>query len=135
MGLKRACYKLKELFLTWHTGYTTDQRNYMAWVDANIVPYAYNATDFFKGFKYVIALDYQKVCTRFDPPHGYLESRDFLSYLYPERPLDSSCMFRVFRGEWNKSNGRFYFNDFGVDQAFIATNSEEDAVMLTLKFT
>lgn len=127
---------IKDKWLTWRTGVSKDEREYRAWRDQNIVPRAGNVTNYFQGFKYIIAIDYYKVCTVFDPLFGFLESGEFLSYMYPRRPLGQNCYYGCFRGEWDKWDHQFYINDIGgIDQMFIATNSEEDAVFFKLKWT
>ena len=126
---------IKDKWLTWRTGRNKSEREYYEWQSQNIVKNARDVTNYFQGFKYIIAVDYAKVNTKFDPLFGCMESDDFLNYLYPQKPLGQNCACGIFRGEWNQWDHRFHLNDFGFDQMFVATNSEEDAVMIALKWS
>lgn len=125
---------IKDKWLTWRTGACKSEREYRVWREQNIVFNAGDVTNFFQGYKYIIAVNYDKVNVRVDPMFGMIESDEFLSYMYPHRPLGQNCFYGNFRGEWDYWDKRFHLNDFGFDQMFVATNSEEDAVMITLKW-
>lgn len=126
---------IEDKWLTWKTGANKNEREYRAWKLQNIVSSAHNVTNYFQGYKYIIAVDLYKVNTKFEPMYGYIESDEFLSYMYPHRPLGQNCFYGIFRGHWNQWDGRFLIYDLGeTDQMFVATNSEEDAVMIALKW-
>ena len=126
---------IKDKWLTWRTGSCKSEREYREWKLHNIVQNAQDVTNFFQGYKHIIAVDYRKVMTKFEPMFGYLESEEFLSYMYPSRPLGQNCFYGMFRGGQDQRNSRFYFDDFGCTQMFVATNSEEDAIMIALKWS
>jgi hypothetical protein len=129
--------RLKDIWLTWRTGIEKKEREYLAWQTANICVTANDATNYFCGFKHVIPVDYNKVHTVFEPMWGdYLPNREFLSYMWPNRELGQNCSYRIFRGYWDPWDGRFHINDLRceLDQLFIATNSDEDAVLIALKW-
>jgi len=134
--MEKLLEKIKDRWLTWRTGYNKSEREYRAWRDQNIASNASDVTNYFHGYKYVIALDFNKVCTDFEPMYGKIESTEFLSYMYPHRPLGKNCSYGWFRGYWDKWDGRFHLNDIGgTDHMFIATNSGEDAIMIALKWS
>lgn len=131
--------KIKDLivdkYLTWRTGHNKATREYYAWRQGNIVPNASYVGNYYQGFKHILALDYNKVHTSFDPLFGHIPSADFLSYMYPNRTLGNHCEYGIFRGMWDQWDYQFHITDFGDrDQLFVATNSNEDAIMLTLKY-
>lgn len=127
---------LKDKWLTWQTGISKSEREYRTWREQNIVFSARDVTNFFQGYKYIIAVDYNKVNVRFNPMFGLIESDEFLSYMYPHRPLGQNCFYGDFRGYWDQWDKRFHMDDtIGNSQMFVATNSEEDAVMIALKWT
>jgi hypothetical protein len=127
--------KIKDEWLTWRTGCDKSTREWRTWIQQNIVSNASDVTNYFQGFKYVIAVDYHKVNSKFDPLYGKIESYEFLSYMWPNRSLGQHCMYKIFRGGWNPYDNRFHLTEFGFDQMFVATNSEEDAIMIKLKWS
>lgn len=127
--------RIKDGWLTWRTGLDKKARDYFAWEQAHIVHRADTVDNYFQGFKHIIALDYKKVYTEYQPMFGMYPNAEFLSYMYPNRPLGNNCAYRDFRGTWNQWDKRFHITDFGdTDHTFIATNNEEDAIMLALKW-
>ena len=125
---------IKDKWLTWRTGLDKNGREYHDWRSKNIVLNASYVNNFFQGYKYVIAVDYDKVNSKFDPMFGLVESDEFLAYMYPNRPLGQNCYYGIFRGDWDYWDKQFYINDFGWDQMFVATNSEEDAIIIRLRW-
>lgn len=134
--MKNLIEKIKDKWLTWRTGRDNEGRAFKAWKEKNIAVNARDVTNYFQGYRYVIAVDFNKVCTKFEPMWGMVESEEFLSYMYPHRPLGQNCSFGYFRGDWDKWDHRFHINDIGgIDQMFIATNSGEDAIMIALTWS
>jgi hypothetical protein len=124
---------VEDKYLTWKTGLPKADRDYVYWKDRNIVQNAGDANNYFYGYKFVFTTDYAKVFTEADI-WGLCPNADFLSYMWPKRPLGNHCYYNIFRGEWNQHDHRFHFTEFGTDELFVATNSEEDAMMLLLKY-
>jgi hypothetical protein len=125
----------KEKYLTWKTGMTQIEREWARWQIATINHGASTVQDYYKNFKYILELDYKKVFQQ-DAPHGWIPVADFKEYMYPNRPMDEMTVVKWFRGEWNEWDNRYWFIELGGgDTVFAATNNEEDAVMIALKFS
>ena len=125
---------IKDKFLTWHTGLTKQQRDWRKWERENIVSGANTIENMFMHFKYILPVS----TNIFDlhEPFGWTPCTDFKQYLYPTRELGNNTVFYFARGERNRWDGRFHFNElYGGDQVFVATNNEVDAMMIALKYS
>lgn len=84
-------------------------------------------------FKHIIEVDYYKVYAPADIEHYYNERAS--EFLWPARDLDTACLISVERGS-RMVDGDFYITDLGDrDIVVFCTNSDEDAVMISLLFT
>lgn len=129
---------LKDKWLTWHTGMPKSDRDYYRWHDTTIVSRASTVQNYYMNFKHIIAVRYDAVYTTFDPFYGdHIPCQDFLSYMYPNRPLGKHSDYRTFRGFWDQWDRQFHINDIRceLDQMFVATNCEKDAIMIALKYS
>jgi len=129
--------RVKDWYLTWRTGLDKTSRDYLEWEQGHIVPKANYVRNYFQGFKYVVPLDYEKVYTTSTPFWWEkIPNQDFLSYMWPNRPLGNNCSYRTFRGFWDQWDKQFHICDIRceMDQLFVATNNEEDAIMFGLRW-
>lgn len=124
----------KDKYLTWRTGLNKQERTWRKWREENIVLRANTIENMFMNFKYIIPVS----TNIFDlaAPFGWCLSKDFRQYTYPNRELGNNVVYIFARGYRDRWDGRFYFNELsGHDQVFVATNNEQDAVMITLKYS
>lgn len=132
--IKNCIENIKDRYLTWRTGMSKQSRDYQYWYDRHINRRATDIENYFQNFKHIIHCNYNKVLTEHAPMYGFIPNQEFLSFVYPNRPLGEHCEYIIVCGEWNQWDGRFHIHDFGLEEVFIATNSDEDAILLTLKF-
>lgn len=129
-------YDIKARYLQWKRGMDQAAWDHKQWNNANIVNGAGDATNYFQGFKYVIPVSYNKVNSVFD---GMLHwpCPEIKEYCWPNRETGQHAMLGHFRGYWNQWDGRFHFTDLAaeMDQMFVATNNEQDALMIALRFS
>lgn len=130
--------KLKEYivdkWLTYRTGKNKAEREWSAWYDNNVNWLAHDITDMFKNFKHVIIVDSHKF-TNPHEPFAWVPCEDAKQYFWPQRPVETTCVWRFERVIWNEWDNRWHINEFGGgDHIFVATNSDADAVMLSLKY-
>lgn len=124
---------IRAKYLQWKRGMDQAHWDYKQWNDAHIVKYASDVTNYFQGFKYVIPVNYDKVFSGFDPMFGSTIGPEIKEYCWPHRETGQHAMLGHFRGFCDK---RFHITDFGeLDQVFVATNNEQDALMIALRFS
>lgn len=122
-------------WLTWRTGKDAQTRAWDKWREETIVYRASTVKQYFRNFKYVLALDYSKVYSDYHPFAGDLLDAGFRQYIYPNRSLGDNTVTHVFRGFTSKYDDDFYINDLGnIDQLYAATNNKRDAMMIALKY-
>jgi hypothetical protein len=127
--------RIKDRWITWRTGKTKAVRDYVAWYDENIDIRQARIKFMFKKFRHVIIVDPNKFFNLREP-FGWVLVNDAKTYFWPERPLAENCVWRWERVEWNRWEQDWYINEFsGADKVFVATNSDQDAIMLTLKYS
>jgi hypothetical protein len=121
---------LKDRWITWRTGKTKSQRDYEAWYNSTVNVRAKSVEEMFANFKYVFCVDFDKFLVQ----HMMVEPRDDMSeYHYPHRKLGDNMLWTIQRGE--QLQGEFYITDFGrEDRVYVATNNDQDAVMIALKY-
>lgn len=123
--------ELIDKWLTFRTGYTKSERESNAWKEKNLDQRASTVKGYFKGFKYIIQVDYDKVCRCDLNIHPTPEFRE---YCYPQKSLDETVAIDIFRGI--ESDGEWVLNDLsGTDRVYVATNNEEDALMIAMRFS
>jgi len=125
--------KIKDRYLTWKTGRNAPERAWDKWLNETIVRNASTVENYYMNFEHIIEVDYEKV---FDCYSSFCEfvRPEFSEYAYPNKPLGQNAVVNVFRGERDQWDKQFHIHDFGYDKTFAATNNEQDAMMIALKF-
>ncbi len=122
-------------WLTWRTGLSKQDREWIKWRDQNIVSRANTIENMFMHFRYIVPVSIEV----FDQsePFGWVPCKEFRQYLYPQRQLGDNAVFYFARGFRDQWDGCFHLCDLRheQDQVFVATNSEEDAIMISLRWT
>ena len=125
--------RIKQRYLTWRTGKNQKQREWEAWYEVNVVYRAHDITNMFKNFKHVIDVDWNKFIV---DEMCWVPCLDARQYFWPRRPLATTCVWRIERVTWNESDHRWHLNEIaGRDHVFVATNSDEDALIIALKYS
>lgn len=126
--------KIKDRWITWRTGKSKEQRDWEAWYEANVDYRAGNIPSMFRNFKHVIEVDFDKFIT--DGGMAWVPVEDARQYFWPQRELGKNCVWRIERVFWDQWHKCWHLNDIGgEDRVFVATNSDKDAVMISLKYT
>ena len=133
--------QLKDWYLTKKTGKTREEREFAAWYEVNVVYRASTISNMFVNFKHIIEVDSKKFM---DPkePFAWIPCADARQYFWPARPLGENCVWRFERvhkqtgiGIDGTTTEEWFINDMGdCDKIFVATNNEQDAVMIALKY-
>jgi len=128
--------RIKERYMDWRYPATKYERRFRVWIEDKINYRGRTPKEYFRDFKYVIRVDYDKVYSGAYDIFGYAMCQDFKTYLHPTRSLEEGpCVPLIERGLWNDRTGEFEFNGLGGgDEMFVATNSEDDVIMLSLRF-
>ena len=136
---------IKDRWITWRTGKSRAvreweatqkqaRRDWEAWYNTNVNWRAYDITNMFENFKHVIEVSTDKFL--WDGGLDWVPHPDAKQYFWPHRPLGENCVWRLERVSWNPWEKRWNINEIaGEDKVFVATNSDEDAIMITLKWT
>lgn len=125
---------LKDKYLTWKTGDDKQERAWKKWRQETINYRASTVDDYFKNFKHIIEVDYEKVYTFNGWNDSVVESLD--EYCYPNRELGDNLVINIFRVIYNNWDGRYHLNDIGgTDKVFAATNNSTDAILIALKYS
>lgn len=124
----------KDRWLTWRTGKDREQREWEAWYDRNVVYRASSVRNMFMHFKHTIVVDAEKFF-QYDP-FTWVPCEDAKTYMWPARPLGENCVWRFERVSWNQWQHEWIRDDMGgIDKVFVATNSDEDAIMIAMKWS
>lgn len=135
MGMKLVDWATDK-YLTWKTGKNKAQREWEAWYDQNVNYRSVRIKDMFGKFKHIIVVDSEKFMSPYEP-FAWVPCKDAQQYFWPARPLGENAVWRFERvincpataWEWE-------VNELGgADTVFVATNSDEDALMLSLKYS
>lgn len=129
--------RIKERYMDWRYPTTKHQRRLEAWLRPRIFYPGRTPKEYFCGFKFVVRVNYDSVYSGpYDGMFGRSMCQDFKAYLYPTRSFEEGpCIALIDRGLWNKYTGEFEFNGLGGDdEMFVATNNEDDVIMLALRF-
>jgi hypothetical protein len=125
---------VKDRWLTWRTGKTKEERTWSAWYDQNVNYLASDITNMFEKFKHVIAVDVDKFVDHGEP-FSWVPCADARQYFWPQRELGNNAVWRFERVVWNEWDQRWHINGIGnEDKIFVATNSDSDAIMISLKY-
>jgi hypothetical protein len=126
---------IRDWYLTRKTGKTKAEREWIAWYEQNVNYRATRIKDMFKNFEHVIIVDPNKFFD-LDEPFGWMPCEDAQQYFWPARELGNNTVWRFERvmkapataWEWT-------VNELGgEDKVFVATNNEQDAMMIALKY-
>ena len=125
---------VKNHWLTWRTGKDRATREWDSWYELTVNYRANDITDMFKNFRYVIVVDPDRFF-QYDP-FAWVPCKDAKQYFWPIRLPEESCVWRFERVIWNEWDQRWHINELGgKDQVFVATNNENDAIMISLRWT
>ncbi len=125
---------LKDWYLTRKTGKNKAEREWEAWYEQNVNYRASRIKDMFRNFEHIIMVNPDKFF-KFDP-FAWVPCDNAKQYFWPARPLGENCVWRFERvincpataWEWE-------INELGgYDKVFVATNNEQDAIMIALKY-
>ena len=120
-------------WLTWRTGKDRATREWLTWYDTN-VDYRANTIDaMFKNFRHVIMVDTEKF-TDFREPFSWTPCADAKQYFWPHCALADTAVWRFERVVWDPVQEQWERYSLGVDHIFVATNSDDDAVVIALKY-
>jgi hypothetical protein len=133
--IRRVLESLQDQYLTWHTGRAREDREFRQWADCTVVQNATTIENMFQNFRHIVP-----VSTRvfdLDEPFGWIPCPEFREFLYPTRPLGHNAVWYFARGFRDAWDGRFHISDLRAeqDQVFVATNSDQDAVIIALRWS
>jgi hypothetical protein len=135
VGKMKIIDNIIDWWLTWTTGKDKVRRDWEKWSDENIVHRANTLQNYYTNFKHIIEVDPKKFWD-FSEPFAWCVVEDFMQYEYPQRQLGDNAVGNWFRGYWDQWDGRFHITDLaGSDRVFVATNNDEDALMIALKYS
>jgi hypothetical protein len=121
---------IKDRWITWRTGKSRTEREWEAWYNTNVNWRAHDITNMFEKFKHVIEVDTNRFL--WDAGLDWVPHPDAKQYFWPQRPLGENCVWRLERVSWNPWEKRWNITTMGEeDKVFVATNSDEDAIMIT----
>lgn len=127
---------IKDWYLTRTTGYTKAEREYKAWYEQTVNVRATRIKDIFRNFKHIVIVDPNKFFN-LEHPFGWTVREDTKHYFWPNRALGENCIWEFHRVMCEPSTAwEWEINELGgEDKVFVATNNEQDAVMLALKYS
>lgn len=125
---------VKDRWLTWRTGKDRATREWEAWYEVNVVYRANTIKNMFMHFDHVVVVNPDKFF-QFDP-FAWVPCEEAKQYMYPARPLGENCVWRFERVCWNQWQQEWICDSMGgEDKVFVATNSDEDALMISLRWS
>lgn len=125
---------LKDKYITWRTGKDKATREWEAWYEQNVNYRATRIKDMFCNFEHIIMVNPDKFF-KFDP-FAWVPCDNAKQYFWPARPLGKNCVWRFERVINAPSTAwEWEINELGgYDKVFVATNNEQDAIMIALKY-
>jgi hypothetical protein len=126
---------IRDWYLTRKTGKTKAEREFIAWYEQNVNYRATRIKNMFENFEHVVIVDLNKFVDHAEP-FAWVPCADARQYFWPARPLGENAVWRFERvincpataWEWE-------VNELGgEDKIFVATNNEQDAMMIALKY-
>ena len=134
MGMKLVEWATDK-YLTWKTGKNKAQREWEAWYEVNVVYRAHTIDNMFMHFKHVIEVSVDKFMDHSEP-FGWVPCEDALQYFWPRRELGCNAVWRFERVRRDRWDNCWHIDEMGgEDRVFVGTNSDEDALMLSLKYS
>jgi hypothetical protein len=127
--------KIIDWYLTRRTGKSRAQRDWESWYEQNVVYRAHTIENMFMHFKHVIEVRPDRFFDHREP-FSWVPNTDARQYFWPQRELGDNAVWRFERVVKDTWDGRWHVNDvMGEDRVFVATNNEQDAVMIALKYS
>lgn len=135
MGIKVAIINwIQDRYLTWRTGKDRATREWEAWYEVNVVYRASTIENMFMHFEHIIIVDPDKFMV--EDPFTWVPCKDAEQYFWPARPLGENAVWRFERVRKDRWDGRWHVDELGgEDHVFVATNNEQDAIMLSLRWS
>jgi hypothetical protein len=125
---------IKDKWLTWKTGRNKSEREWYAWYDITVNYRANDIKDMFKNFEHIIEVSPEKFLD-YAEPFAWVPESDAAQYFWPQRTVETTCVWRFERVSWNKWDRRWRMDELGgEDRVFVATNNSRDAMMITLRW-
>ena len=125
---------LKDRYLTWRTGKDRGQREWEAWYDINVVWRANTIENMFMNFKHIIPVNTDRFVDH-QEPFSWVPNKDAKQYFWPQRKLGENAVWRFERVRKDQWDGRWHLDEMGgEDRIFVATNNEQDAIMIAMKY-
>lgn len=88
----------------------------------------------FKNFKHIIEVDKDLFFDCSDP-FSWVPNQSAKQFFFPYRPTETTCVWRIEEVIWNPWTRDWHKVSLGGEfKAFVATNSDEDAVMVSLRY-
>ena len=104
------------------------------WNTKNIWKAAPDVKSMFHSMKHIIEVDWMKVLEP-NPSHGWVPNKEFRdTFYYPNKELGDHALVHFARGNYLDDGHIFEFNEFGGDACFVATNSDEDATFIAIRY-
>jgi hypothetical protein len=120
-------------WLTWRTGKSKEEREWIQWYEENVVYRAGTIPNMFMHFKHVIEVDPKKFMV--EDPFTWRPCEDAQQYFWPARTLGNNAVWRFERVIWDKWTNSWQISGMGdQDKVFVATNNDRDAIMIALKY-
>jgi hypothetical protein len=125
---------IKDKWLTWRTGKSKAERDWLAWYEANVVYRAGTIPNMFMHFEHVIIVDSNKFMV--EDPFSWGPCADAKQYFWPARELGDNAVWRFERVRKNQFDNIWHINELGgEDKVFVATNNSKDAMMIALRWS
>jgi hypothetical protein len=126
---------IRDWYLTRKTGKTKAERDYITWYEQTVDDRATRIKDMFKNFKHIVIVDPNKFFD-LDEPFGWMPCEDAKQYFWPARELGDNTVWRFERVMKEPATAwEWEINELGgTDKVFVATNNEQDAMMIALKY-
>jgi hypothetical protein len=122
-------------WLDFWTKTTKEQREWDAWYNENVNWLSPRISFMFSKFKHVIIVDTNKFVDHSEP-FAWVPCPDAKQYFWPDRELGNNAVWRFERVCWHSGDQDWVVNGMGSeDHIFVATNNDEDAAMIALKYT
>lgn len=122
-------------WLDFWTKTTKEQREWDAWYNENVNWLSPRISFMFAKFKHVILVDTNKFVDHSEP-FAWVPCSDAKQYFWPDRELGNNAVWRFERVYWHSGDQDWVVNGMGSeDHIFVATNNDEDAAMIALKYT
>ena len=138
--MKRTLSQTIELWIQRYSdrkkGITLERRAWLNWSERNINPRAGTAQSVFFSFKYVIEVAPGKFFSH-EELGNWIPVPEFREMSFPNRELGNHCVWSWFRGNWADQwwqSGFLIDEMFGGDHVFAATNNEQDALWIAMKW-